>query len=118
MDEDRIDLSSLDPTGDRERFERAIQSIQAVAQPELLSRRQRSNPLAQLVQLRKPMLAAASLAAIISAGVLLRVRIPETSASTDVVAEALGVPSVLAIGVRQERVPTLSELFAAFEENR
>jgi len=50
--------------------------------------------------------------------VLMKVQIPEASASTDGVAEALGVPSVLALGVQDERVPSLSELFAAFEENQ
>jgi hypothetical protein len=118
MDNDRIDLSPLDPSRDRARFESAIQSIQAAAAPELTSRRERSSPLAQLLQLRRPMLAAASVAAIVSAGVLMKVRIPEPAASTDGVAEALGVPSVLALGVQQERVPTLSELFTAFEENQ
>jgi len=117
MDDDRIDLSPLDPTRDRARFEGAIQSIQAAAVPELIARRDRSSPLAQLVQLRRPMLAAASVAAIVSAGVLMKVQLPETSASTDGVAEALGVPSVLALGVQDERVPSLSELFSAFEEN-
>jgi len=118
MDDDRIDLSPLDPTRREASFESAIQSIQAAAAPELMARRDRSSPLAQLVQLRRPMLAAASVAAIVSAGVLLRVQVPETTSSTDVVSEALGVPSVLALGVEQERVPSLSELFAAFEENQ
>ena len=118
MDDDRIDLSPLDQTRDRAKFESAIQAIQAAAAPELMSRRDRSSPLAQLVQLRRPMLAAASVAAIVSAGVLMKVQIPEASASTDGVAEALGVPSVLALGVQDERVPSLSELFAAFEENQ
>ena len=120
MDDDRIDLSPLDPTRDRAKFESAIQAIQAVAAPELMSRRARSSPLAQLVQLRRPMLAAASVAAIVSAGVLVKVRIPEDSAATsaDGVAEALGVPTVLALGVQQESVPSLTELFTAFEENQ
>jgi len=48
----------------------------------------------------------------------MRVRIPETTNSTDGIAEALGVPSVLALGVQNERVPTFSELFTAFEENQ
>jgi hypothetical protein len=64
------------------------------------------------------MLAAASVVAIVSAGVLLRVNGQEEMGSTDVVAGALGVPSVLAMGVEQDRVPTLSELFTAFEENQ
>jgi hypothetical protein len=120
MDDDRINLAPLDPTRDRARFEKAIQSIQAAAAPELEARRDRGSPLAQLVQLRRPMLAAASIVAIASAGVLLKVQIPEDSAasSADGVAEALGVPAVLALGVQQERVPSLSELFTALEENQ
>lgn len=118
MDDGRIDLSSLDPTRDRARFESVIQSIQAAAATELSARRRRTGALSQLVQLRRPMLAAATVAAIISAGVLLKVQTPEASATTDGVAEALGVPDVLALGVHQERVPTLSELFAAFEESQ
>ncbi len=118
MGEDRIDFSGLDPTRDRERFEGVVRSIMAAAAPELISRHGRSSLLAQLVQLRKPMLAAATVAAIVSAGVLMRVRIPETAGSTDGIAEALGVPSVLALGVHNERVPTFSELFVAFEEDR
>ncbi len=118
MDEDRIDLSPLDPTRDRDRFERAIQSIQVAAAPELLARSERGGLLTQLVRLRGPMLAAASIAAIVSAGVLLKVEVPEASASTDGVAEALGVPSVLALGVHQERAPSLSELLTALEEDQ
>ena len=118
MDDGRLDLSPLDPTRDRGRFESVIRSIQTAAAPELAARRSRSGAFAQLVQLRRPMLAAATVAAIVSAGVLLKVRIPESSASTDGVAEALGVPTVLAVGVHHERVPTLSELFAAFEVNQ
>ncbi len=118
MDEDRVDLSSLDPTQDRGTFEAAIASIQAAAAPGLMSRRERNSPLAQLVQLRRPMLAAASVAVIVSAAVLMRVQIPETTNATDGIAEALGVPSVLALGVQNERVPTFSELFTAFEGNQ
>ena len=118
MDEDRVDLSSLDLTQDRGKFEAAIASIQAAAAPGLMSRRERNSPLAQLVQLRRPMLAAASVAAIVSAAVLMRVQIPEITNATDGIAEALGVPSVLALGVQNERVPTFSELFTAFEGNQ
>lgn len=117
MGDDRIDLSALDPTRQRERFDRAIQSIQAAAGPELAARRERSDPFSQLIRFRRPMLVAAAVAAVLAATVLLRVQSPRTISPTDGIAEALGVPSVLALGVHYDRVPTFSELFTAFEED-
>ena len=61
------------------------------------------------------MMAAAAVIAMASVGVLLRVQSPELVEETTGVAEAIGVPSLLAQGLRNNEIPTTAELFAAFQ---
>jgi hypothetical protein len=115
MDDDRIDFSSLDPTRDRDRFDRLVGSIMEQAADELENRRATSGPLMQLVNWKRPMLAAAAVIAMVSAGVLWQVKSPEVEEDTTGIAEAIGVPSLLAQGIRNNDMPTTAELFEAFQ---
>ena len=115
MDDDRIDLSALDPTQDEAHFDRLVDSIMERAADQLAERRAASSPLMQLVQWRRPMLAAAAVIAMVSVGVLWQVQRPEVVEESTGVAEALGVPTLLAQGIRDNELPTTAELFAAFQ---
>jgi len=115
MDDDRIDLSELDPTRDEAHFDRLVGSIMERAADQLAERRASSSPLMQLVQWRRPMLAAAAVLAMVSVGVLWRVQSPDLVEETTGVAEAIGVPSLLAQGIRTNEMPTAAELFEALQ---
>ncbi len=115
MDDDRIDLSAFDPTRDEAHFDRLVDSIMVRAADQLAERRASSSPLMQLVQWRRPMLAAAAVIAMVSVGVLWQVQSPGLEEETTGVAEAIGVPSLLAQGIRNNELPTTAELFEAFQ---
>ena len=116
MDDNRIDLSSLDPTRDQARFDRLVGSIMGEAASELEARKGARNTLTLLVSWKRPMLAAAGLVAVVSCGILWRVQAPEQIAEEIGVAEAFGIPSLLAEGIRANDMPTTFELFEAFQE--
>jgi hypothetical protein len=119
MDDDRIDFSALDPTLDKDRFDGLVGSILQRASDELAERRAASSPLNQIVQWKRPMLAAAAVIAMVSAGVLLRVEGAngaDYAEESTGIAEAIGVPSLLAQGIRNNDMPTTAELFEAFQE--
>ena len=71
-------------------------------------------PLMLLVKWKRPMLAAAALIAMVSAGVLWQVESTEVEENETGVAEAIGVPTLLAQGLRSNEMPTMAELFEAF----
>ena len=116
MGEDHVDFSPIDPTADGARFDRIVDSIVQQAAEELAARRARPNLLIQLVRWKRPMLAAAAVAAILSIAVLWRLESTDYTLETTGVAEAIGVPSLLAQGIRENNMPTPVELFAAFQE--
>ena len=118
MGNDRIDFSALDPTQDRDQFDGLVNSIMDRASDGLARRRVSSGPLNVLVQWKRPMLAAAAVIAVVSVGVLLRVEGSESVEESTGIAEAIGVPSLLAQGVRNNDMPTTAELFEAFQEIR
>jgi len=116
MDDDRIDFSALDPTRDEAHFDLLVGSIMERAADQLTERRASSSSLLQLVQWRRPMLAAAAVIAMVSVGVLWQVQSPEVAEESTGIAEAIGVPSLLAQGIRNNEIPTTAELFEAFQE--
>jgi hypothetical protein len=113
-----IDFSPVDPTADPERFDRLVESIIARAADELAARRLRWNPVLQIASWKRPMLAAAALVAIIAGTVLTQVRGPDTvtTAETDGIAEAVGVPVELAQWLWDGTVPSTADLFGVFEQ--
>jgi hypothetical protein len=116
MTDDRLDLTPLDPTVDGDRFGRIVSAIMERAVDELEARRSRASALAQLVTWRKPMLAAAAILLLLCGGVLFRVRVPEATSQVEYegIAEAIGVPTVLAQGMRSDQLPSTAELLFGF----
>jgi hypothetical protein len=116
MSDKRIDFSPLDPTQDQARFDRLVESVMERAADELATRKLSGNPLAQLVAWKRPMLAAAAGIAMVSVGILWQVQDATLVEESTGVAEAIGVPSLLARGIRNNEIPTTAELFDAFQE--
>ncbi len=118
MTDDRVDLSPLDPTADNDRFNGIVSTIVERAGDELAARRARTGALAQMVSWRRPMLAAAAVLLLLCGGVLLRVRVPEATAELQYegIAEAIGVPTVLAQGMRSEQLPSTADLLFGYED--
>ena len=111
-----IDLSALDPTSDRPRFERMVGSIKSSAAGDLSARRARRDAIIVLASWRRPMLAAAAVVAVVSATILASVQVPDTyvGPTTDGIAEAMGVPEAIAQWIDGEQLPSTTDLFSAF----
>jgi hypothetical protein len=109
-DEDRIDLSPLDPARDPRAFERFVRDTCSAAGPELLRRRVAVPLVGLIVAWRRPILAAAALLAIASGLALLKVSQQPLSPDENAVAEALGVPSTLADWTQAGDRPSPGEL--------
>ncbi len=116
--DDRIDFSSLDPTGDPERFEGIVRSIGERAAAELAARRARSDVFGEISRWWRPMLAAAAVTGIISIGTLTQVEpnAPMLASREVGLAEAIGVPTQLAEWVRSDEAPTTTELMLSLED--
>ncbi len=111
-----IDLSAIDPSTDTARFERTIASITTAAADQLAARRTNADAIVLLARWRRPMLAAAAIAALISGTIMATVRVPDYSVApeTDGIAEAMGVPAAVAQWMAGDQLPTTADLFSAF----
>lgn len=118
MDDDRLDLSPLDPTRDADRFARAVGRIMAGAAPGLARRRARATPIGAVVRLWRPTLALAAALAIAAVGVLANVQ--DATAATEPestgVAEALGIPTSMSAWMQTGGTPTAGQVFEALQE--
>jgi hypothetical protein len=117
MIDDKCDLSSLDPTRNRARFDAMASRLAADA---IAARRARaSDPLGELVPWMRPALAAALLIAAASALALVRMspadRSPAGGAAS---ADAIGIPPRIAEWVSTNYVPSPLELVAALGSAR
>ena len=118
MENERIDLSALDPTGDQLGYERLVRRIMEAAAPELARRAASAGPLALLAEWARPTLAAAAVVALCALGALAvtdRV-LPEDDATT--FAGSLGLPSEPADWLTEGRLPTEYDLVLAVESRR
>jgi hypothetical protein len=109
MDEERLDLSALDPRADTVRWERMVSGVLARA---ALAPGRARGPLAVLAGWARPTLAAASFVALVSAGLLawsLERRVHESRPQT--LAEYI-LPEPLAEWVADERMPSEADLLA------
>jgi hypothetical protein len=113
-DDERVDLSPLDPTLDELRFERAIQAITAQAAPMLAARRSQSTRLGVIAAWRRPVWLIAA-AVLLLAGVSL-LRGSSTTASTapqtyaNTFPDALGVPRSMSGYLLSGTVPSVEQL--------
>lgn len=116
MDEERLDLSSLNPTMDENRWERIVEGIMQRARPELLLRSARAGVLGTLGEWLWPALSAAALAAIISGAVLAQSgRAMEGAFAAGGVVPALDVAEPISAWLDEERGPQVSDLILVME---
>jgi hypothetical protein len=117
MHEERIDLRPIDSLADPARFEALAVAIGAAAGPELARRATGGGLLAVLGAWAWPTLAAASLAAAVSAAALMATR--GSSSDTPVIAggvvEALELSGPVALWLDGNRGPTTADLVLALE---
>ncbi|NIP83390.1 MAG: hypothetical protein GWM90_30860 [Gemmatimonadetes bacterium] len=113
MEPERVDLSPLDPSLDRLRYERLVRRIVDAAAPELARRAGEAGPLAALGAWARPTLTAAAVIAALAVGTLVAVERGRDAPATMV--DALGVPAPAAEWLEQGREPTASDLVLAVE---
>jgi hypothetical protein len=116
MNDDRIDFSPLDPTRDPVRHARAVHRIMDRAALPLAARRARTTTIGQVTRWWRPMLALAAALAVAAIGVLTQVTPAAATAREPGVAEALGIPTVVATWMTTGEAPTGAQVFAVFEE--
>jgi len=117
MDPQRLDLSSLDPTANSERWERLVHTIMQRAAPELARRAAAVDPVGMLSSWIRPLIPAAAALAAASAGLLLWSARDGGTAVANVpgVVEALQIPRPAADWLVEGRGPSLQDLLAALE---
>ncbi len=119
MSEERIDFEPLDPTTDPARFDELVRAIGDRAAGELVRRQARWTAIGQIARWQRPLLAAATITALISGAVLWQTRRGESSKETATeVAEALGLPGAVATWVQGEGTPTIGQLLVALGEGQ
>lgn len=116
-DDERADLSPLDPTIDELRFERTIRAITAQAAPILAERRSRLTRLGAIAAWRRPVWGIAAAVALAAGVSLLRGSTAATTAASttpqtyaNTFADALGVPSSVSGYLSSGTVPSLEQL--------
>jgi hypothetical protein len=109
MEDDRLDLSALDPAADRLRWERLIRDVLHRAEPELARRSSGSGVLGMLGNWAWPTLSAAALAAIMS-GAALSWYVPAEPVVISGVVDALNLPEPVSTWLSEERAPERADL--------
>jgi hypothetical protein len=117
MNDDRLDLSPLDPTTDPVRYERAVGRIMGAAALPLARRRARLTAVGQVSRWWRPMLAVAAAIALAAVGVLTLVEpaAAESDLASGSVAEAMGIPSGVVSWMTSGEPPTAIEFFGGLE---
>lgn len=120
MNDDRLDLSPLDPAADALRWARLIRAINSRAAPELALRAAGGPGL--LIEVGRwawPALAAAALVGAISGAALRSATRPGEPASllSGTVIEAFDVASPVALWLAEGRSPTVADIVLAIEED-
>ena len=118
MDNDAIDFSALDPAGDPQRLEWAIDRINAAAAPVLARRRLQESVWWQLTAWRKPVLALGVATVLLLIGVAQygETSVDEVAAESDDIALALGVPVMISGWVYTDSPPSTAQILYPVEE--
>lgn len=116
MDERPIDLTPLDPTLDRERWERRIAAIAVLAAPELARRAAREeSPALVLLGWFRPALSAAAVLALCAGGALALLEGPEGAPAPAAAVDALRLPAPVALWLGDDQPPTVADLAVAVQ---
>jgi hypothetical protein len=120
MDEQPIDLTALDPTLDRERWERRISTIAALARPQLARRRAASESpsLVLLGWFRPALSAAAALALCAGAALAMLLQGQAGTPEPALAAEALRLPAPVALWLGEDQPPSVADLAFAVQGNQ
>jgi hypothetical protein len=118
MDERPIDLTPLDPALDREAWERRVAAIMALAAPELARRTVAGivgSPALVLLDWFRPALAAAAVLAICAGASLAFLEGPVAAPPEEpaVAAEALRLPTPVALWLEDDQTPSVADLALA-----
>ena len=119
MNDERMDLTPLDPARDPDRYERLVGAVTDAAAMELARRRLRTTAIGQVARWYRPMLAAAAAIAIAAVTVLTQVDSGETGESDAGYADlavALGFPQGFANLIDAEAPPTTADLLESTVE--
>lgn len=112
-DEDRLDLSPLDPLQDSARFESRLRSIRGAVSGELARRRLEQSVWGVLLRWKRPLLTTCVAAVVLCLFLLIRVQPDGTAPQQRSFAETIGVPTVLVPWIAADGDPTLDDLFAS-----
>jgi len=118
MDNDAIDFTDLNPEGDAQRFELAIDRIGAAAAPILARRRLQGSVWWQLSAWRKPVFAMGVASVLLLFGVAGFGAAPdeEEAVATDDLSLALGVPAAVSAWASSDTPPTAAQILYPEEE--
>ncbi len=127
MDEEPVDLRPLDPTLDRERWERRISAIASLAAPVLarrsalpssaLASREVAGPAQILLGWFRPALSAAAVLALCAGAALVMLLDGTVGASEPppVMAQTLRLPAPVALWLGEEQPPSVADLATAVQ---
>jgi hypothetical protein len=117
MDERPIDLTPLDPALDREAWERRIAATVALAAPELARRAAAASPALVLLGWFRPALAAAAVLSICAGAslALLGGQADGPPEEAAVAAEALRLPTPVALWLEDDQAPSVADLALAVD---
>jgi hypothetical protein len=115
MDDERLDLSALDPAGDPVRFARLVAGTMDRAETEL-RRRASADPIGMLARWTRPMLAAAAITAVASGTVLMSAAGGGfDDAPWMAHAEPASLSALVEEWVAEVRTPSVTDLMIALE---
>jgi anti-sigma-K factor RskA len=116
MEDDRLDLSALDPAADRLRWERLIRDVMRRAEPELTRRTTGTGVLGMLGNWAWPTLSAAAVAAIMSGAALALNRAQSEPVMVGSLIEAFHLPEPVSTWLDEDRSPERADLVLLIQQ--
>lgn len=117
MEQERIDLSPLDPAADELEWRRRVAAVVRAAGPELARRSRRVSPVAAVSEWARPaMAAAAALVLLATAALTMIEREQAPVVVTAGVTEALELPAPAMAWLAEGRPPSVADLVTEIED--